>query len=149
VVDIATAIREHTWIGLDTPIFIYQFEQVPPFHTPSDLVLQQFRARLVSGVTSVITLTELLVAPLRANRRGLAARYETIIRSTPNLFVRDVDGKIARRAAALRAGYSLRTADAIQVATAIEQGATAFVTNDHRLRRIAELRIIVLSDYPP
>jgi predicted nucleic acid-binding protein len=134
-------------VGLDTSIFIYQFEHVAPFHEVTDLVLQQLRARRVGGVTSVVTLTELLVGPLRANRPGLALRFETLVRSTPHLLVVNVDGYVARRAATLRAAYGLRTADAIQLATTIERGGTAFVTNDHRLRRVTDVHIIVLNDY--
>ena len=95
----------------------------------------------------MLTLTELLVKPLQVGRRGLAARYEALVRATPNLAVVDIDARIARRAAGLRANYQLRTADAIQVASYLEHGATAFVTNDTHLRRMAEIAVIVLADY--
>jgi predicted nucleic acid-binding protein len=74
-------------------------------------------------------------------------RYEALIRAMPNLAVVDMDTRIARRAAMLRATHQIRTADAVQVASSLEHGATAFVTNDMRLRRIAEISVIVLADY--
>jgi predicted nucleic acid-binding protein len=147
VVDLGSVVRHHGRVGLDTPVFVYQIERVAPFDAVAHQVLLQLRQGAATGVTSVLTFAELLVRPLRLGRRGLAARYEALVRATPNLTVVDINGGIARRAAALRAAYNLRTPDALQLAAAIEGGATAFVTNDRRLRRVEELDLIVLDDY--
>jgi predicted nucleic acid-binding protein len=53
--------------------------------------------------------------------------------------------EVAERAADLRARYNVRTPDAIQLATALEAGCDAFLTNDLALRRVAELRVLVLG----
>jgi predicted nucleic acid-binding protein len=47
----------------------------------------------------------------------------------------------------LRATYRLRTVDAVQIATALEHGATAFLTNDRRLRHVDEVTITLLGDH--
>jgi predicted nucleic acid-binding protein len=66
----------------------------------------------------------------------------------PHLTLADVTRDVARRAAQLRARYGLRPADALHVATALVHAATAFVTNDRQLTRLAPLLdIIVLEDY--
>ena len=66
----------------------------------------------------------------------------------PNLRLMDVTRDITRRAAQLRAAYTLRPADALLVATAVEGGATAFVTNDKALERLAPLiDILLLQDF--
>lgn len=80
-------------------------------------------------------------------RRSLAAHYEALLRVSPDINLAEVDAEIARQAAVLRATYRLRTPDAIQVAACLTHGATAFVTNDIRLRRIEELAVIVLADH--
>ena len=147
MVSLVEAIRPHGRLGLDTSIFIYHIEQGSPFSGAAGEVLQALNRRSASGVTSVLTLTELLVKPLQFGRRGLAARYEALVRATPGLTVVDIDAGIARRAAMLRATYGCRTADAVQVAASLEHGATAFVTDDTRLRRVRELAVIVLADY--
>lgn len=141
------AVRPHARFGLDTSVFIYHIEALSPFSGAASQVLHHVGQHAATGVTSVLTLTELLVKPLQSGRRGLAARYEALVRMTPNLILADVDAGIARQAAVLRARYRLRTADAIQVAACLAHGATAFVTNDIRLRRIDELDVIVLADY--
>jgi predicted nucleic acid-binding protein len=58
-----------------------------------------------------------------------------------------VDAALARRAVALRAEYGIRVPDALQIAAALEAGATAFVTNDQRLVKVKELRVLQFDDY--
>jgi predicted nucleic acid-binding protein len=60
--------------------------------------------------------------------------------------VADVTRDVARQAAQLRARYRLRPVDAIQVATALVYRATAFVTNDATLARLAPALDVVLLD---
>lgn len=57
-----------------------------------------------------------------------------------------IDPETARIAADLRIRYNLRTPDALQLATAIRTGCDAFLTNDAALKKVRELRILVLSD---
>jgi predicted nucleic acid-binding protein len=54
--------------------------------------------------------------------------------TAPNFTLADITRSIAERAANLRSRYALRLPDALQVATAIERGASYFLTNDQRLR---------------
>ncbi len=57
-----------------------------------------------------------------------------------------VTADIAEQAADLRARYGLRTPDALQVATALAAGCAALLTNDARLQRVTELRVLVLDE---
>ena len=47
----------------------------------------------------------------------------------------------------MRAEYGLRTPDALHIATAIEAGAQAFITNDRSMRKVSQLKIVMLDDY--
>jgi len=60
-----------------------------------------------------------------------------------------IDAPMARRAVVLRAQYDIHVPDALQIAAALEAGATAFVTNDRRLSRVQELAVLVFDDYVP
>ena len=53
---------------------------------------------------------------------------------------------IADMGARFRAEYSLRTPDAIQAATALNGGASGFVSNDPAFRRIEGLEVTILDD---
>lgn len=47
----------------------------------------------------------------------------------------------------MRAKYSIRTPDAIQIAVGIIYGATKFLTNDPDLKKISEIEVLVLDDF--
>ena len=58
----------------------------------------------------------------------------------------DVTRDVARGAAQLRARLGVRPADALQAASALLGGATAFVTNDRALARLAPLLDVIVPD---
>jgi len=89
---------------------------------------------------------ELTVRPWQIGRPSVAREYETLLLHFPNLVLVDVNREVARRAAQLRARHRIRPADALQVATALVYDATAFVTNDTQLARLAPLLDIVILE---
>jgi predicted nucleic acid-binding protein len=58
-----------------------------------------------------------------------------------------IDAALARRAVILRAAYEIHVPDALQLAAALETGATLFVTNDRRLSKIQEIEVMLFDDY--
>ena len=75
-------------------------------------------------------------------------QYEILLANFPHLKLVDVTREVARRAAQLRANYNLRPADALQVATALVNGATLWISNDKKLKRIEpDMEVIILDDY--
>jgi len=133
-------------LGLDTPPFIYLIERNPTY---LNLVREVFR-RITSGTltahSSVITLTEVLTQPYRVGNAALAQRYQRFLLRSRNFSLDLVTADIAEQAADLRARYGLRTPDALQVATALAAGCAALLTNDVRLQRVTELRVLVLDE---
>jgi predicted nucleic acid-binding protein len=96
--------------------------------------------------TSVLTLTEVLVKPIRLGHKKIASEYEQILKSSPNIELCDIDTNISKKAAKLRAKHALKTPDAIQLATGIEKNADYFFTNDFRLKKVSEIKILTLND---
>lgn len=144
---LGNALSHHRLIGLDTSIFIYHFERESRLGTFATAVIRDLTSGVFHGATSTVTLMELIVQPLQTGRTALADRYEGLLQGFPNLSIVPVDYAVARRAGELRAAYQLRPADALQVAACLQHGATAFVTNDLRLRRITDLEVIMLEDF--
>lgn len=141
-------ITSHRIIGLDTCIFIYHFEAHPTYLPLTRVTLAQIQTGQCLGIASTIALMELTVHPWRLNRPDIARQYEVLLINFPNLKVSDVTREVARRAAQLRARYNLRPADALQVATAMTEGATLWVSNDKDLKRIEpELEVIILDEF--
>jgi len=135
-------------IGLDTPIFIYFLENNERYGELARITINGIEKGKWAGVTSTITLMEITVRPWQLGRESAAREYEAILVHFPNLSMVDVDRKVARAAAQLRAKYTVSPPDALQVAASLSYGAKAFLTNDKRLSRLQDvIDIIVLDDF--
>jgi predicted nucleic acid-binding protein len=137
----------HTIIGVDTAAFIYLWEQHPRYELLAKTLFLYLKKPQIYGVTSIITLIEATVQPQRQGRLDLVRSYERALLHSQQVRMLPVDTALARRAVTVRSQYDIRIPDALQVAAALEAGATAFVTNDHRLARIRELRFFLFDDY--
>ncbi len=78
----------------------------------------------------------------------LAARFRRAITAGPNLLYVGVDATV-ERAAELRASYNLALTDAFQVAAALATGCDAILTNDQGLKRVKEIKVLMLGDLEP
>jgi predicted nucleic acid-binding protein len=91
-------------------------------------------------------LSEVLVQPILSGRSDLQKSYRDLLLRSSNFRILPITVTIAEAAARLRAVYGLRLPDAFQIAFAIDSGCQAMVSNDHSMRRITELPILVLDD---
>lgn len=138
----------HAVIGLDTSIFIYHLEAHPAYLPLTTAILNMVQNGERQAVVSTIALMELTVHPWRHNQPMIARQYETMLVHFPHLRLADVTREVARRAAQVRAGYNVRPADALHIATALVNGATAYITNDKGLTRLSPLlAVVVLNDF--
>jgi predicted nucleic acid-binding protein len=145
VVRLDDALRGVATLGFDTPPIIYFIEQHPVFGPIALDLFQRIVSGGIEGCTSVITLTETLTYPMRTQDTAQVTAYRTLLLRTPHFLTIRATNEVAERAADLRARYNLRTPDAIQIATALEAGCDAFITNDLALRRVSELRVLTIS----
>lgn len=127
--------------ALDTNIFIYHFEENPGYVGFTEALFERIESGRVKAVTSALTLHEVLTGARKAGDDRLFSLYRDLIGTFPNLHLIPFDARIAEISSDLRARYDLPTPDAIQVATALQQGAETFVTNDARLKRVREIRV--------
>ena len=144
--EVRRILGQYKILGLDTMCFIYFFEDNPqyiPFVKPLFELIEDGEVR---GIASTISMMEVLVTPKRENNDVLVDQYEFIFETYPNLEIYDCNRGIAKSASDLRARYELRAPDSIQVATALEGKADAFITNDDYLKKIEEIEIIVMRE---
>jgi len=87
------------------------------------------------------------VLPQRQGRLDLVQAYERSLLHSRQVQTLPVDAALARRAVALRAQYDIHVPDALQIAAALEAGATAFITNDRRLAKVQELQVLLFDEY--
>lgn len=133
-------------LAFDTSPLIYLIEKHPVYFERMEFIIHAVHNNPIEGVASFLALTEVLVQPLRAGNLALAKEYEDILLNSVNFRLLPVDGSVARHAAHLRARYNLRTPDALHLATAIVSRSDAFLTNDLDLKRVKEVRVLVLDE---
>lgn len=98
-------------------------------------------------VTSTITVSEVLIHPLRLGADNLRDEYLDLFLNSANLEIQSVDIEVAQRAAELRVAHNIRLPEALQIAAALHAGCTAFLTNDRQLSRVSDLRILIVDDF--
>ena len=135
-------------IALDTGPWICWIEQDRQFLPSIAPLMEEIARREIAAVTSVLALLEAQTGALRKGDEVLARRYAEAFTNLEGVFLADVTISVAARAARLRAAHRIRTPDAIHIATALEAGASAFVTMDRRLARVREIPVRVLRPAP-
>lgn len=135
-------------VFIDTAPIIYYIEANPEFGPLTKEVVVAFQSGTLTAFASVLTLVEVLPKPIEAGQEDLAKRFSNFLRHGKNLSLVGISEGTAEKAGRLRGRYSsLKALDAIQIATALEVKANAFLTNDKRLKQITDIKIIVLKDY--
>lgn len=135
-------------IFIDTAPIIYYIEAHPKYGSIIQDVFNFFQAEKIKAYTSVITVTEVISKPIEKGNINLAKEFTDFLKHGKNLILTDITVNIAEKAGLLRGSYSdLKTIDAIQISSAIDTQAKAFLTNDKRLKKIKEIKVLVLEDY--
>jgi len=135
---------DYSRIGLDTNVLIYYIEEHPLFLKKVELLIDKIEDGKAIGITSYVTLLELLVKPILEGRIDLANQYKTILSN--KLEMVPLDEAVSLKAAELRAKYGFRTPDAIQLASVIHRKGDVFITNDTGLKKTKEIKVLTLDD---
>lgn len=131
-------------LHIDSAPLVYYVEENPTYLARMDEIITLIEDTPIRTISSIILLPEVLTHPVRQGRNDLVRNYRQILVTTIHLF--DVNRSIAERATDLRARYNLRTPDALHVATALISSCDAILTNDNGMKRVREIRVLVLDD---
>jgi predicted nucleic acid-binding protein len=146
---VSDALQGISTLFLDTAPVIYLVEGNPAYLDRVRDIFQHIDSGRISAVTSPVTLAECLVHPLRLGLAALRQDFiDMVVNGTNTTFV-NIDQQIGETAARLRAQYTLRLPDALQIAAAISAGCDAFLTNDARHARVTELKVLVIDMLQP
>ncbi|MDE0423842.1 MAG: PIN domain-containing protein [Candidatus Poribacteria bacterium] len=149
VLDIHSAGSKATSVFLDTPVLIYYLEDIEPYYLLAEEIFNKINDEKIKGFLSAISVTEFVTKPFADGKIAEIERFKRFL-SSLSIQVLTVTYEIAERAGKLRSEYpSIRTPDALIVATALENGCDIFVTNDKDLKKleVSELNVIVLEDF--
>lgn len=128
-----------TLIAFDADVLIYA---ASPEHHLGQPVAELFTSGTGPvGVGSVLLLPETLTKPMR---QGAQAELDMLASLLSRLTLLPCNESTARVALALGVKYGLRAADSIHLATAVEAGSDAFLTNNMRdfPRTISEVEVV-------
>ncbi len=134
-------------VFLDTAPIIYFIEEHPQFLSVVLPLMRAIARAECRAVSTLITLVEVLTKPLALEQYELAAKYRSLLTSSPGLYLVPLDARIAEDAARIRARHGYRLPDALQLASAVAAGAEAFVTNDVGLKAFKELPVFAVRDF--
>lgn len=141
-----TELRGRHGVVLDTMVWIYLFEDHPKYSAACSRLVQEAEAGTFSGVITPVTAAEMLVKPLQKRRPDIAERYRLALGNAPNIVLCPLDGEVGFMAGALRAKYGLPLPDVLQAAMALRETPATLVTNDKALKKIVEVRVILLDE---
>lgn len=134
-------------ICIDTAPFIYFIEKDPKYQGIIKPVFAEIDAGKIDAITSTVTLLEVLVYPFRMKNESLAEQYREILLYSDGLTTFEIYHDVSELSSRLRAKYSIRTPDAIQIAVGIIYGADIFLTNDSNLKKVKDIKMMILEDF--
>lgn len=134
-------------VFIDTAPIIYFIEKHKRYINIVRPVFTEIDSGKIEALTSTITLLEVLVHPFKTNNEKLAERYREILLNSENLTTFEILHEVSEISSKLRAEYSIKTPDAIQIAVGILYGADKFLTNDPNLKKVIDIEVLVLDDF--
>ena len=131
---------------LDTAPVIYYLERQPTFYPLIRSIFERVSDGDLPAVSSPITLAECSSIPYLQKLPELKQDLADALALNKNIIFRITDEVVVIEAVKMRVKYRLKLADAIQVGTAIVCNCDAFLTNDVELKKVTEIRSIVVSE---
>lgn len=134
-------------VCMDTAPIIYFIEKNPKYLGVLKPVFLEIDTGRIKAITSTITLLEVLVHPFRTKNVILAEKYRDILLYSGGLTTFEIFHEVSEMSSKLRAKYSIRTPDAIQIAVGLLYRASKFLTNDSVLKKVSDIDVLVLDDF--
>lgn len=134
----------HKRIAFDTSFLIMILEGEGQKADFASRILETIQKRKLTIVSSTVTLLEALVRPYRTGALAAVNEYYGYLVRPSIVQLVPLTVEIADRAASVRARYGLKTSDAIQLATAVSEKATLFLTCDKDFKKQREIEVGLL-----
>jgi predicted nucleic acid-binding protein len=133
-------------VYIDTNLFIYFLDRHPVYFSAVAALFQASMDQVFFATTGDVAVAEVMVGPYRHDDPSLAARCKQFFAQSQLLTVVAHQRQVFDSAAQLSAKKRMKFIDALHVATAIDVGCTAFITNDMGVPSVQGLDVIQLAD---
>jgi predicted nucleic acid-binding protein len=124
-----------TTVYPDSNVVIFAIERGNKWTAMLRALFEAIERGRMHAVTSEVTLAEVLVKPIAERDDEVVRHYEAVLAEDSPLVTVALDRSILRASAQVSGRLGVKLIDAIHVATAIEHGCGAFLSNDIRLGR--------------
>ena len=139
-------LKGHERIAIDSNVLIYLFEGSGTLADQAAQLLDGVAAGDSKGSMATLAVAEICAGPASMGESALVERYVDELQSLENVRLIPLTADLAADAAIIRGSGSLSLADAIHLASARHAGASAFVTNDRRVKTMAQLEVLYLDE---
>lgn len=134
-------------VAFDTSILIYYLEGSERYTPLIDEFFERLFDRQFRALASMLVIAELLVGQYKKHELSFGVALRERLSQFDQLKIIAVDWPTAEQAARLRARQSsLSLPDALHLATALQEEADLFLTNDRRLKVVKALRVVTLRE---
>lgn len=130
-----------TRVHLDASVLALHLAGDPRFTPLTRAVLGMLADDELRASTSALSIYQLLVEAYRRGEAETAATAERYLTTIPGLDVVDLTPAIARQASQVRAQLGGSTERAVQIATALSEGASLYLTQRSAFRRVAGMSV--------
>jgi predicted nucleic acid-binding protein len=144
-VTITELCERHRRVAIDANVLIYVLEDSGLRADIGQALIDAAEGGRIAVVLASLGLAEVCAGPARHGDLALVERYAEALTSLPGVRIQALTPEIAVDAAVIRGMRGIGMADAMHLASARAAGATAFVTNDRRLRGSARLAVVYLD----
>lgn len=130
-------------VYIDANVFIVAYETSGLDSLQAFDVLEAVEAGMIHGVSSELTLGEILPGPLSNGEAELAAAYQNILSDAGNMTVLAITRDILISSAEMRVGRpGFKLQDAIHCATAREANCDFLVSDDKRIPKTLGFKVV-------
>lgn len=133
-------------MALDSNVLIYLLEDADGRADVCQAVLDAAERGHITVVLAAVGIVEICAGPAGRGDLALVEGYAEALGSTRGLRIQAVTADVAVDAAVIRGIRGIGLADAIHLACARAAGATAFITNDRRVRGSARMEVVYLDE---
>ena len=144
--EIKIALAKHKHIGLDSNVIIYFLDDDQRYAKTCREIFSNMEKKKNIGITSGLSYLESAVSAMRTKDIPTLTMIKSFFLQMPGLKVVMPDYDILDKALYLRATYNIKAIDAIQLATAIHNDCSLFITNDKNITKIKEITYLYLDE---
>lgn len=137
---------EGSRVYVDSNIFIYFVEKSPEYFDRTAMLFAAVEACGGTIVTCDLAIFECLYRPFKDDNARLVGLYQSLFEDGDEIERVPLNDALLMQAAMNGGKLGLRLLDAVHFAAAVEAQCAIFVTNDARLKRLANLEVLQIGN---